>query len=100
MSNRAIVKQTTTGPWRELQKAVNDWDPVGLIELGAPEDEYECLVGPLMRMLQVGSRFEEIVRYLNQHIPEHFGVSKPEGAHEFAEGIVRWFSARWKETSA
>lgn len=32
----------------ELRALVNEWDPIGLIEAGAPEDEFDCLVGPIL----------------------------------------------------
>ena len=94
-----VSKEDSRRRWRELRGAVNDWDPIGLIELGSPEDEYECLVGPLMRMLEKDSCPEEIASYLTKHIPDHFGVSPPDGAQEFAEGIVNWFLAHWKNTT-
>ena|ERR1700690_1624916 len=92
-----LSKELSRRRWRELRNAVNAWDPVGLIGLGAPADEYECLVDPLMRMLENGSRPDEIVSYLDQHIPDHFGVSIPVGAQEFTNGIVNWFE-KWKVT--
>lgn len=94
-----LSKDQSRKRWRELRDAVNDWDPVGLIEIGAPEDEYECLVGPLMRMLEAGCSREEIADYLNQHVPDHFGASKIEGAERFAEGKVSWFSESWQGTT-
>jgi hypothetical protein len=66
---------------------------------GAPEDEYECLVGPLMRMLENDISPVEIASYLSRHIPDHFGVSPPEGAQDFAEVISKWFLTHWKNTT-
>jgi hypothetical protein len=94
-----ISKEDSRRRWRELRDAVNNWDPVGLIASGAPVDEYECLVGPLMRMLEAGSGSEQIASYLNQDVPNHFGVSKPKGAQDFSNQIVGWFSIRWKDTT-
>ena len=94
-----LSKEDSRKRWRELRNAVNAWDPEGLIGIGAPEDEYECLVGPLMRMLEKGSDPEEIANYLNQHLPDHFGGSKPKESQRFAKGIVEWFSAHWKGTA-
>ena len=86
-----LSKETSRRRWREFRDAVNDWDPIGLIELGAPKDEYECLVGPLMRMLENENSRTEIGSYLKQHIPDHFGVSLPEGRQGFAEVIYKCF---------
>ena len=35
-----LSKETSRRRWREFRDAVNDWDPIGLIELGAPKDEF------------------------------------------------------------
>lgn len=94
-----LSKENSRRRWRELRDAVNDWDPIGLIELGAPKDEYECLVGPLMRMLENENSPTEIGNYLKQHIPDHFGVSLPEGIQGFTEEIFKWFQTNWKKTT-
>lgn len=54
---------------------------------------------PSDAMLEAGSGSEEIAGYLNLHVPGHFGVSKLDGALEFARGIMSWFSARRKDTT-
>jgi hypothetical protein len=94
-----LSKEHSRKRWNGLRDAVNEWDSVGLIELGAPVDEYECLVGPLMRMLEKNICPEEIAGYLTQHVPDHFGVSPPDGAQEFSEEIVNWFLTQWKNTT-
>lgn len=94
-----LSKENSRRRWRELRDAVNDWDPIGLIELGAPKDEYECLVGHLIRMLENENSPTEIGNYLKQHIPDHFGVSLPEGIHGFTEGIFKWFQIDLKKTT-
>ncbi len=59
-----LSKEHSRKRWRELRDAVNEWDPVGLIELGAPVDEYECLVGPLMRMLGKNTKEDIAIIFL------------------------------------
>jgi hypothetical protein len=94
-----LSKENSRRRWRELRDAVNDWDPIGLIELGAPKDEYECLVGPLMQMLENEKAPTEIGNYLKQYIPNHFGASLPEGIQGFTEEIFKWFQTNWKKTT-
>ena len=52
----------------------------------------DCLVGPLLTLVQSGASNEEITRHLRTEIVEHFGLSG-EG-HDFtaaAERVGRWF---------
>ncbi len=97
--NMRLSKEESRKRWRELRDTVNEWDPIGLIAMGAPQDEYECMVGPLMRMLEAGSGPEEIADYLNRHVPEHFGVSRTMGVEDFAQEIIRWFGTEWKDST-
>ena len=59
----------------ELRALVNIWDPIGLIALGLPEDEYDCIVGPVLRLLESHKSRHEIASYLDCEMSEHFGLS-------------------------
>ena len=87
-----LSKEQSRRRWKELRETVNNWDPVGLIELGAPEDEYECLVGQLMSLLELDTQPTGIADFLNYEIPHHFGVFLTKDANEFAARISRWFT--------
>ena len=77
---------------RELQALFNEWDPVGLLKLGAPSDEYECLVGPTLSRLAQRVSASELASWLSAHIADHFGV--PAGdARPFAERATEWYRA-------
>src|SRR6266705_4959133 len=64
---------------RERSSQLNDllceWDPIGVMSVGAPRDEYDCLIGPLLTLLQSGGTATDIQSYLRKEIVEHFGVS-------------------------
>jgi hypothetical protein len=80
----------------ELRDLINDRDPIGLIRGGAPLDEYECLVGPLMGLLERHASPEEIAAYLAKEFSEHFGSPIAESsALDFAIILCQWYSARW-----
>jgi hypothetical protein len=80
-----------------MTEMVNAWDPVGLLEMGAPPDEYDCVVGDVLRALERGDSPERLAGFLVTHIGEHFG-SAPRNPGSFAAQAVAWYSARWPDT--
>jgi hypothetical protein len=79
----------------ELRDLVNEWDPIGLIELGAPRDEYDCLVGPILRHLEANNSVHEIAAFLDRQMVDHFGVSGVTGSQTFAAKVQAWYVERW-----
>lgn len=80
--------------WRGLQRLLNEWDPIGVApELGGPEDEYDCMLGPLLTLLSGGSSEPEIGSFLRAELSSHFGLnpsySQPE---KFAGRVLAWWS--------
>src|SRR5436190_21775407 len=82
----------------ELQDLVNEWDPIGLIQAGAPEDEYDCLVGPILRRLEDHTPVHEIAAFLDHEMVDHFGVTGVTGSLAFAVGVEAWYAERWPHT--
>lgn len=76
---------------RELQGLTNEWDPIGLIAAGAPDDEYDCLVAPILSSLQKGHTPREIEQWLASYIVEHFGAA-PQNVEDFARRVHAWFA--------
>lgn len=89
-----LTKEQSRARWREIRSLVNDWDPIDLITYGAPEDEYECVVGPLISLLEQSSTSEEIASFLECEFAEHFGVPGVD-ASAFAERARLWYRTRW-----
>ncbi len=94
-----IEKHELRQRWGELRALVNEWDPVGLIGAGAPLDEYECVVGPLLRMLEERAQEAEIAAFLGTEFDEHFGVPVAD-ARVFAGRAASWYKTRWPATTA
>ena len=95
-----LDKEGSGRRWIELRTQVNAWDPLGLIGMGAPLDEYDCLLGPVMRMLESGDAPTKIAVYLDHEFVEHFGDAPRDfGSSGFAAQARRWFDERWKGTS-
>jgi hypothetical protein len=62
-----------------------------------PRDEYDCLAGPLLTLLQSDADDDEIVSYLRKEIDEHFGLSPDH--YDFLAVAARlrtWFERGWR----
>ena len=76
-----------------LLDLIDAWDPVGLLKTGAPKDEYDCLVGPILSQLKGGATPKQLTAWLHSHIAEHFGVPSTD-AGAFAERVCAWHRAQ------
>ena len=81
----------------ELREHLNQWDPVGVLDDPEwPRDEYDCLVGPVLRLLEAGASAAEIATFLRGELRDHFGVDPGWRPPEpLAERIVTWYHERW-----
>jgi ribosomal protein L37E len=72
--------------WSQARQLVNEWDPIGVMPLGFPEDEYECMVEPLLRLLEAGKGTDDIAKYLASEGKNHFGM-RFSGTHHVAYAV-------------
>ncbi len=85
-----------------VRTLVNDWDPVGLIECGAPEDEYDGLVARLLSLLYRTTTVEELTCFLIDHVAQHFAYDLPVvKVRDFSSRLLIWFGTKslWKNES-
>ena len=75
----------------EVLIRVRRWDPVGLEAMGAPKDEYECLVGPISSAVRRGVTARELADAAASQIADHFGI-RPDGSLAFATDLIQWHS--------
>ncbi len=77
-----MIKEESRRRWKELREIVNRWDPIAVFRMDSewPRDEYECVTGPLMRMLEAGRNADDITDYLEKEVREHFGIEPVPGA--------------------
>jgi len=94
-----LEKRQLRQRWAELRALINEWDPIGLIEAGAPPDEYECISGPLLRRLEGHADTVAIAEYLSAEFEDLFCVPISE-AQVFAAKVVSWYEKRWPATTA
>jgi len=74
------------------------WDPIGVAGMPQAADEYDCLMGPLLRMLHEGARPSRIERWLTHELQAHFGLTPVPGREaQLASDLVDWRSRRAQE---
>jgi len=81
----------------QLLTLLNGWDPAGLLQAGAPRDEYDCIVDSLLDLLSRNPGKEEVAAFLDREISERFGTAPPD-APQFAARAVAWFQLASRET--
>jgi len=57
-----------------LTELVNAFDPCGLIKVGAPLDEYDCLTQQLLSYIYNKRTRQEIKELIIKEVDEHFGM--------------------------
>lgn len=96
------AKQNAMQRVSEIRRLVCEWDPIGVMDDPEwPRDEYDCLLGPLLRLLEAKATEEEIAKFLKKEIDEHFGLSP--NAYDFssvAAKIREGYSRNWPETAS
>ena len=97
---RRLTREELRQRYAELRDLINQWDPIGVMDDPAwPRDEYDCLVGPVLRHLEAGDKPDVIVAFLTSELTEHFGMDR--GAirpQEFVGCAAVWFADRWDGT--
>lgn len=72
-----------------LTKLVNEWDPIGLIEIGAPEDEYDCIVPQILTFLRKGMRYDDLLDFYMGDMSDHFGFSIMSVPEPYRSDIIK-----------
>jgi hypothetical protein len=78
-----------------LRHLLNEWDPIGVAD--EVQDEYDCMLAPLLQRLRRGADQAEIGGFLRHELEDHFGLaplpSEPEGV---AARLMSWWTAAGK----
>ncbi len=77
---------------RELRTHLLDWDPIGVAGSPEAQDEYDCLVSPLLHRLHDGESAAGIATWLSNELRERFGMrADPARESALAETLVAWW---------
>lgn len=75
-----------------LRYLLNEWDPIGVADL--VEDEYDCLIAPLLSRLSAGAGRAEISEFLWYETEDHFGLNPGRlEIDRLANRLVAWWAA-------
>lgn len=94
---RAIDKRALREQSRGLRALLNEWDPIA----GSPNDEYDCLLWPILRMLLDDASVDTLASFLSTELRDHFGVEASVSAQkQFASRVIEWFDSGWRDSNA
>ena len=67
-----------------VERAINEADPIGLLDLGAPSDEYAPEIGTIVPRLVNAQRVDEVTAVLEEEFRGWFGddTASPRQAYE------------------
>lgn len=75
-----------------LRLLLNEWDPIGVADM--VQDEYDCMIGPLLHRLHRGAGRAEISEFLWHEVTEHFGLGPfRQEVDTVADNLVTWWAA-------
>jgi len=70
-----IEKKESRRIWKEIRRVLLEvWDPIGVRDVPQAQDEYDCCIGGIFRLLTTGGTDDQIVDYLWQQPNEHIGL--------------------------
>jgi hypothetical protein len=92
-----LSKEESRQRWSEVRRLLNEWDPIGVIGgPDSPNDEYDWLAGPLLRLMERDASSSEISDFLRTEIEDHFGLDPRHYDFDgIAERLKGWFRERW-----
>jgi len=77
---------------RQLRTRLLAWDPIGVHDAPEAQDEYDCLISPLMHKLHDEVPETAIGDWLMHEITDHFGMSaNEERERSLVAGLVSWW---------
>ncbi|TJZ57438.1 hypothetical protein FCH28_08525 [Streptomyces piniterrae] len=78
-----------------LQHLLNEWDPIGVAD--DVQDEYNCMLAPLLQRLRGGAGQTEIGEFLRDELEDHFGLTPlPSDPEAMAARVISWWTAAGK----
>jgi hypothetical protein len=81
-----------TAAQRSLRQLIWQWDPIGVAEF-APDDEYDCMIGPLLSRLTAGADQSEVSEFLRHELQDHFGLDPAhQDVNSAADRLVAWWA--------
>lgn len=75
----------------EVRALLMAWDAIGVADEGACQDEYDCMIGPLLGHLREGADTVFLRDWIVRERTTHFGLSPDAGAdRRLADALIAW----------
>jgi hypothetical protein len=76
----------------QLRERLLAWDPIGVANNRHAQDEYDCMISPLMHRLSAGAPETDIGDWIIAEMREHFGMSADEARERaLAAELKQWW---------
>ncbi|WP_344321213.1 hypothetical protein [Streptomyces macrosporus] len=84
------MRAWSTSTENDLRHLLNEWDPIGVAD--AVQDEYDCMLAPLLQRLHAGADQTEIGEFLRHELEDHFGLDPlGPGPEALAARVIAWW---------
>ena len=77
---------------RQIRKVLlEEWDPIGIVDMGGPEDEYDAYIGPIFTALSKRSNQREVADLLRKIEMERMEYASENSDHllQVAQSLLR-----------
>lgn len=82
-----------------LRHLLDEWDPIGVAD--TVQDEYDCMLVPLLQRLRGGAGQAEIGEFLRHELEGHFGLTPlPSEPEAMAARVMSWWTATGRTDSS
>ncbi|MED1780548.1 hypothetical protein P4V43_01770 [Brevibacillus fortis] len=90
------LKQQYLHELSHIKKLMNEWDPMGLIQMGAPEDEYNSYSAKVLIIIQTSKNNIQAKNNLESYLDAliHKELDNPSciPASMIADRLLEWFT--------
>ena len=76
-----------------VERAINETDPIGLLEIGAPSDEYAPEIGTVVPRLASVRRLDDVTAVLHEEFSRWFGDDTAGPRHAYEASARRIWEA-------
>jgi hypothetical protein len=78
--------------FKNIRQLMNWWDPVGLINSGAPEDEYDDVTEQILLEINKGTKQKDLAVFICSIFENDFNFEiSAEDANIFSARLFSWF---------
>lgn len=91
----AVGEQDGKALMREVRALLMEWDAIGVADAPEAADEYDCMIGPLVRHLRDGADAVVLRDRIARERVDHVGLSTDLDADRaLADALLHWWNER------